>query len=793
MQKQESQKMKQAWVRLKETLGMTMVEILVVVAIISILGGVTGVAVWRYQRSLAQLERDGIAKEIFVAAQNHLTAVKGEGYLGKSGYGTLGTTDADVVKVEGASPKTKKVYYYTVDGGQSVDGQDAFNLMLPFGSIDETVRTGGHYIIRYQPDTATVLDVFYWSKTGSPSVFNYQYGEGYDKDYQNVVALRDVEGKNNKAARRTFAAGGNSVLGWYGGADATKLPTLTLLPPIITVVNGDRLYVTVKDTNYHKNNSGAMLQLIVEGKSSGAKKAFQLKNGSIDLDYVKWNEPDKTYTVVLDDITNSGKHFCELTADTGTFIPGEDITVQAVAYSTSVLANIATSDAKTTNSLFADSTTTTQALIASMRHLENLDKKLSNLDGHDTDENYIQISSAVQINDLDWAPYFSDKSVRYSEQTGMNGTAYQAANSTSIGQYYPISPDYALTYDGNNHSISNVTASGTNAGLFGSVTTVSSISNLELLDFTITGTTSAGALAGTLTNCDVTNVLARNKPGKAATMIQSTSGSAGGLIGVHNRGSERGSVSYSAAAMVVNGSANAGGLIGEYTNADNSVDTKEIIGCYSGGHTSDGSYKSWVEAHKYDVIGATAGGLIGSAGSATISSSYSTCSVSGTTAAGGFVGYAGGIITDCYCTGLVSPEKDSENKVINNAFIGSGTPATGSTRNQYLKTVNEVLEKDSNENITAITYKGPGAEGITPIDADTNRYNTFVGASSAWAPATAYDTPLMHHYGGKYNLKSVNTLSGGSGINSSFFVSTHYGDWPSPEVFFENTPKPQTP
>jgi prepilin-type N-terminal cleavage/methylation domain-containing protein len=68
--------------KLKNNIGMTLAEMLIVVAIIGVLGGVAFVAVWNYQRSMGQLERDGIAKEIFVAAQNHLTAAYGEGYLG---------------------------------------------------------------------------------------------------------------------------------------------------------------------------------------------------------------------------------------------------------------------------------------------------------------------------------------------------------------------------------------------------------------------------------------------------------------------------------------------------------------------------------------------------------------------------------------------------------------------------------------------------------------------------------------------------------------------------------------
>jgi len=69
---------------------MTMAEVLIVVAIIVILAGVSFIAVMNYLRSMAQLERDGIAKEIFVAAQYNLTAAQGEGYIGIGGVGGTG-------------------------------------------------------------------------------------------------------------------------------------------------------------------------------------------------------------------------------------------------------------------------------------------------------------------------------------------------------------------------------------------------------------------------------------------------------------------------------------------------------------------------------------------------------------------------------------------------------------------------------------------------------------------------------------------------------------------------------
>jgi len=61
--------------------GFTMAEMLIVVAIIMVLSGVAFIAVASHQRSMAQLERDTVAKEIFVAAQNHLTMAESQGYL----------------------------------------------------------------------------------------------------------------------------------------------------------------------------------------------------------------------------------------------------------------------------------------------------------------------------------------------------------------------------------------------------------------------------------------------------------------------------------------------------------------------------------------------------------------------------------------------------------------------------------------------------------------------------------------------------------------------------------------
>lgn len=755
----------------KSRLGFSMAEMLIVVAIIAVLGGVSFVAVWNYQRSLGQLERDGIAKELFVAAQNHLTAAYGEGYLGLKVNGDtnpFGIRDTD----------EEGVCYFVVNG--NFLDNTILPQMLPFGSIDETIRMGGSYILVYQPATGKMLDVFYCTRNGAQPQFDHMLTA---EDYISVKALR---GEAKKSARRTFVQGGNSILGWYGGEDAAELPSVTLQAPALKVVNAEKLYAEV--TNPNPGISDAKLKLLITGKLSGAQKAYELAAASLDP---RIKSVDNTYTVILDDIARKGEmdglHFADIVADTqafAKFIPGEDLEIQAVAYSTNALANIAYSTKGTTNSLFGSiSGAKDKAYIGNIRHLENLDAAVSGLDDND-DAGLLNLSAAEQSDSFSWTDF--QKGVRRIETKSETGTAseegyaavrvYDAGgNPTAEGCYLPIRPDYELTYDGKGHSISDVaTRNVEHAGLFGSVTKVSEIQNLELIDFSVSGTVSAGALGGTIKDCTVTNVLVRNSADTADVNV--TAPCAGGLVGDMD-----GTVLYSAAAVIVSGGSGtnsiAGGLIGTAAGT--------ITGCYSGGHTKIGSYGEWVKENSYDVTGANAGGLAGIS-SAEVTDSYSTCSVSGTAVAGGFAGKATvGSISNCYATGLINPDTP-----VKYAFLASAPPAVFSG-NYYYGVINEIPKVSTGGFEPLPPVSGTVTEAaIRPLDANADAYNSFVGAAAGWNPAIAYDAALVQYYGGKYCLKTVNQLNAsvpdGYDAWEELFVSTHYGDWPSPEVFVIN-------
>lgn len=781
--------------------GFTMAELLIVVAIITVLSGVGFIAVQTYQKSMSQMECNAVAKEIFIAAQNHLTMAESQGYLGANvNFGT--PEDA-----------ASGIYYYSVTGSNSdtafggSSNDSVLELMLPFGSIDETIRKGGNYIIRYQTNPAIVLDVCYASPTG-------RYGGSIT--YAGVKSL--------------FGAGpgkeiGGVNVGWYGGAEA-KQAGQALNAPVITVDNAERLIVTVDATNVNRDAANApiiaddkyALKLLISNLDGTAMAAITLHAESVAALHeriaIDVNNSDK-YVITLDDITAANLRFCDIAGDAtidkqGTFKPGEDIIVSAVAYSNSALSNIAYSNQETVNSLFADVEEQGVpahkiALIANFRHFENLDNSLSGLDAAD-----LKLAEAKQIEDLVWASETDANAFtnKISVDKGVDAAAVQVfykknetVVSTQAGCFLPVSPDYALTYDGNDgykypdpndatadpqlksHSITGVKV-GTSAtqaydgagALFGAPTVALTVRNLALIDFEINASGNAGALAGTLpAGSSVTNVIAYNIGISADATVTSTGGSAGGLIGSMTDTT----VKNSAAALVVTGSTNAGGLIGTAAGGT-------ITASFAGGHTTGGKYTT-------DNVTATgtagiAGGLVGSdTARIVIEQSYSTCSVSGNTA-GGFVGTRTGSISDCYCTGKVTG-------TTRGAFAGSEGEGSYANCLYY-----DIINEENSDGVISYLPAVPGpiaAKDVSALDATAETFNTF----ALWDEnAVTYDSTLANFYSEdtgdgrviKYLLKTVAQL--GATVNATAtatapadFVATHYGDWPAPETYVLNT------
>ena len=826
----------------RRTSGFTMAELLIVTAIIVILCAVGFIAVQNHQRSLALLERDAIAKEIFIAAQNHLTMAESQGYLSKDG--TLFGEDG----VRLPDDESDRIYY-VVNTDSRFDGNFNYVLsqMLPFGSVDETVRRGGRYLIRYQANPARVLDVFYWTT---------------DKRFGDSSASYTDSGLMEFRYDRNKRRKNKPIIGWYGDEDAIGNGDV-LLAPTITVKNAERLTVDITPPETYDPLSGEKIKLILTGVTSGAKAAIP-----IDHSARRDNRASGVYRLIIDDITRPNLHFSDLNLPQddidlqGVFIPGENVTFQAVIYNNSALTNIAYSSEVTSNSLFADIeddaavTAGASAMIGNFRHLENLDSHVSrvNIDPMDYSlsitgaEGELTITGAQQIadlakpaedgggpvttlptdeegtnDDLSWEGFCK-------EIQSVNGTSeinvYRSDNSTKTKGdcYLPVSPDYALTYEGNHHSISGVKADESGeAGLFGKPTQALIVSDLKLVDFSISATGSAGALAGSLPKgSSVTNVLACRAPAgdgdaaaEAAPDIASSEGAAGGLIG-EMQGT---TVDKSAAALTVSGKTHAGGLIGAASAAPagggEPARDSAVSASFAGGrtdaheyynHAADGSRTTAI----YNVTASegVAGGLIGDAGSTAIDYSYATCSASGATV-GGLAGSAGGSIQHSYATGLVLGKASGSDPAVEGALIGELKAAGSLSDCLYYEIINERLitgEDAASSGYEYLPALGSGtSSGVSALDATAATYNAFVGAPAGWIKAedadgnsTTCDATLTDLFDGSYSLKTVAQL-GASGVltaettddsgkvTPADFVAIHYGDWPAPETLVVNT------
>lgn len=730
----------------RSKLGFSLAEVLLVVAIIIILMGVVFIEVPKYQRSLEQLEYDGIAKEIFVAAQNHLTLAESQGYLGM--------TEADFGTVEDAD---KGVYYFVIGDGSPLSN-NVLALMLPNFSIDDTVRLGGSYIVRYQKSPAQVMDVFYSDKNDTRFGFDFAKAS-----YSTIMALA---GDEYKSARQSYGAE-KKVLGYYGGVNAlSAVAAAELGIPSLNVfnsINKDTLRVKVTVPVYTEPTG---VRLIITGATSGKSRVIPLCKDT--------DKPATSYEKVLDSITDrtydDGMHFynqfCNggldkypgydpatgnynMTSGDYNLIPGEDIIIRAEVYRGAM---VSYGNEMRTNSLFASLSDDGKTVeIASMRHLENLGYNISmfSLARTRSTTPAMAVEKAVLISDLSWAEFASAVG-----KTPATAIVYDPTlTGAEAGKFVPIYPNGVLDFDGQNHSITGLDISTAGeAGLFSSLSG-GTVENLELIDVKVVSTADdAGTVAGTATGTTFRNILVHG-----SKTVEATAGNAGGLIG----SVASGSVNNCASSIYVSG-ATAGGLIGGASETG-------IHGSFSGGHTTDGAYS----ATTFDVTGTTVGGLVGAYAGGSITQSYSTCSASGTTA-GGFVGdMTSGSVASSYATGLVA---GTAKGAFAGKFAGTATACN------YYEAVNEIKNGASYTYLSAI---GGGASNanITPLDASAATYNEFSGSS--WnAAAETSDSTLSKYYKGKYNLKTVAQL--GASVASTDFVITHYGDWPAPEIMVIN-------
>ena len=229
------------------------------------------------------------------------------------------------------------------------------------------------------------------------------------------------------------------------------------------------------------------------------------------------------------------------------------------------------------------------------------------------------------------------------------------------------------TLDGLGHNISNLSIDRTTrfTGLFGSTGSSSVIRNVNLVGGTIRSTNSdTGALAGwndgTISN-------------SSASASVTGLGDTGGLVGGTSGSSK---IDHSFATGTVSGVFFAGGLAGynqgDITNSYSAgtVSASQAAGGMVGYMLHTGTISSSYSNTTVNGTGDTNGGLVGlwSGSGGSISNSYATGAVTGTTKTGGLVGdmsNSGGVISNSYAAGQVTGTAGSVG-----GLVGSQTAGT---------------------------------------------------------------------------------------------------------------------
>jgi len=702
--------------RLKTTFnntGFMLSELLVVIAIMAILAGVSFVAVSSYIRGLQALEMDETAKEMFIAAQNHLSSAYASGEyqeeLEKSSK--ISTDEAnfdfgieipkpdyiDEADVDKAGKHDYRVVFHTAETAESPK-KKILNYMLPQYAIDSEVSDKGNYMIVYEVNSGTVLSVFY--SGNSHTAFGGQSIYTFSEDDINSVAINDAV--KIKANRKSFTD--NTVIGYFGGKNKDVIPGTKLKPLILDVKNGNKLTAIIHNINYVPGDSSQKIKLIVKGRTSNKKKEINL---------TEKNDNDIEFD--LDDISTSGNHFNDLFGTDG-FLTGEDIEVIAELSDNSSFSMPVESNRVTENSLFSSyikdkDNEDSIAYLTNIRHLENLDPSISGFlinakdveDGTET-KNVI----AKQIKDIDYNDYFNECGIKI----------YDGLNKV-IDNYYGIGNDDLKEYDGTNYEIRNIkstSGNGGNSGIIGTVNRTDNkafmMKNLDIVDSSFGSedlTGSAGSAIGSASSSvELQNVTIKSTGSNAISIKGYMDGveGAGGLIGKTTGSLTVNNSHIDANDLSIKGN-NAGGIVGivggdcSITDSDVSGENLSTIGNTSGGLVgeTDGPLKitnAYVIGKNTAISGNFAGGIAGyTAAKIDISDTFSTAYVyaESTNAggiAGGFIGSinnatSGSSIKRCYVSGhtedgiygtkddsLATADKRVENFNIIANFIAGG-------------------------------------------------------------------------------------------------------------------------
>lgn len=728
----------------KKKKGYTLAEVLATVAILLILMAIAVPAIFSIRKNLRQKALDNKAELIYTAVQNNLVKLQSNGnsslYDREKTANVMGRTPSDATKEQ-------KLYYAL--SSEKADTERAASVLVTTDTVDGELYNN-YWVVEYNPESASVYAVFY---SESDSI------KPYDPNVYDSFRYKD--NRLSDGAR----------IGYYGG-DALDGSNTAVLAPKITVTNEEKLVATITCMRQGQDNKPLSFDVVLsddEGHELNLKYkpvGDKLVHAADDLhlaDTSKLDDNEKssivgrsyTLKITLDDLSEEKLRFAslygknnlnikdanrQLTAGTALHIK---VTVRSANHKIDGLFT-----EYDTNSLFADQSTSNQAVVYYGRHLQNLDQASGIAEG---------ITEAVVKN-----PVHFEK--QEDKEEGDTSSWYSCYGDKA---FTPITNTYLKKFSGERTAIiyhltvkEGVKIAGTErkgAGMFAVLKDSMTVENLRLAGTTIAITgegkekVSVGAIAGEttgsakITNCEV-YLDTEDIEGKNENDVWiSGAGIQGGLIGHTNSVAESGSsvtIVNSFAATVMDGRENGttgdligtvGGLIGQ---ADCAVNIKN---CYADSY----------------LTGDVTGGLIGSVNSGSVNVEY--CYTAGYQNP---ANHGGGLVASSVDSNALKIKnsytvatylENSESN--NNPVIYAVSP--GTLKNVYYLNKGKNVKNDNGEAVDYLTFsnKAKMAEKL-----NNNGSNSFTTSTTTYA----------------YNLRN-------QGLTSYSYPSlkdiSHYGDW----------------